>query len=165
MFKYGGSLSDCKNCRVGFVNDCSVEKFMEEGLKQFFKSWRIFPSSSLSLCLASSTMCLTMWIAFFTEGYRCRNIVKCCFRNQHYISALGLESSWTSAALHGKCIKWWLFPFMPGNLTTDWFPPREVLEWRAWIRDVDWKSFQLQGFLWSQSPVCIGGREEVLIQL
>lgn len=38
LFKYGGSLSDCKNCRVGFVNDCSVEKFMEEGLKQFFKS-------------------------------------------------------------------------------------------------------------------------------
>lgn len=165
MLTYGGSLSGRENCHVGFVNDCSVEKFMEEGLnKQFFKLWRIFPSSSLNVCLASSTTCLTMWIAFFTEVYRCRNLVKCCLRNQCYISALGLESSWTSAALHRKCIKWWLFPFMPGNLTTDWFLPREVLECRAWIRDVDWKPFQLWGLLWSQSPVCIGGGEEVFIQ-
>lgn len=167
MCRHRGSLSNCKNCHVGFKNNCREirkQKFIEEGVnKQFFRLWRIFPSSSLNLCLACSTTCLPMWIAFFTEGYRCRNPVKCCFRNQHYTSALGLESSWTSAALHRKCIKWWLFPFMPGNLARGWFPPREVLQWRAWIRDVDWKSFQLQGFLWSQSPVCIGGGGDLLI--
>lgn len=67
FLKYRGSLRDGKNCYVVFLNDCATEKFKEGRIQiEFFELWRVFPSRSLNLCLASSAMCLNMWIAFFT---------------------------------------------------------------------------------------------------